>query len=543
MHRKWLIGCWVALMVLTVALGLLAGCGGGGGPNIPPNQAAPTPVSPSAEFVALEPASQRTATYVGTAKCGGCHSANAGARIQLAVARARSGTRQAEIPKIDFDAFSHTMHGQKGVTCEHCHGPGSAHVAWATSFLQNPAGHSPDEADNNILTYPNITRHEVCNQCHGPIVADFLVSKHAQKVDVALEESVQNPSFLGHFCLRCHSGATRAEFIDYPFSTATDITTAQNTANAAINAFSAADVTEHAESTVETASCGNCHNPHKLTGKSVQKVAQSPNDVQLHRRAFNLDPTPVTPGAPLKVYSNFDQACGSCHNGFGANPSDANLKASTSLPIMHEGPQYSMLMGYGGFEGAGNVSFSRQSSHAVLNTAQCVQCHMPDHNGFASHTMTVMVDVSCAPCHSTADASSRATALKNDIENELFTLRSRMANWAQQTLGNSAWWDYTRLISESGGTPPSATQEASIPLGILRARHNYYFIVRDNSFGIHNAPYTRLLLDAANRELDPLVGRPDSQQGGASRAIIESVLRQDRARSKRAERYFRPGAI
>ena len=66
-----------------------------------------------------------------------------------------------------------------------------------------------------------------------------------------------------------------------------------------------------------------------------------------------------------------------------------------------------------------------------------------------------------------------------------------------------------------------------------RARHNYYFVVRDASLGTHNGTYTRNLLDVANRNLDQLGVAAASVRtaGAAGRAIIE----RDRLRASRAD--------
>jgi hypothetical protein len=91
-------------------------------------------------------------------------------------------------------------------------------------------------------------------------------------------------------------------------------------------------------------------------------------------------------------------------------------------------------------------------------------------------------------------------------------------------------WDYTSAIQEQGKMPPA---QANVPIQIKRARHNYYFVLRDASLGVHNGKYARSLLDVANRQLDAL-NAPRLQAVKASltgRALLES----DRMRAVRAD--------
>jgi hypothetical protein len=105
-----------------------------------------------------------------------------------------------------------------------------------------------------------------------------------------------------------------------------------------------------------------------------------------------------------------------------------------------------------------------------------------------------------------------------------------LESWAQATFGDPALWDYTALIQEEGKAPPN---QAQVPIQIRRARHNYYFVVRDASLGVHNGKYARFLIDVANEQLDELnvpLQRvlPNVKQG---RAILQS----DRLRATRAD--------
>ncbi|NLH98395.1 MAG: hypothetical protein GX446_02770 [Chthonomonadales bacterium] len=492
---------WFALiaggLVPFVATLIIAGCGGSGGPLKPP----PTgDIGPSAEFIQLLPAAQRTATYVGGTPCVNCHETGVGGA-----------------PVVDFAKWEATKHAQVGLGCEQCHGPASAHVA------------AP--SDDNILAHPNVTRSVVCGQCHGPMYAEYKASPHAEAVEEVIED-VQAATNTGTGrCLRCHSASLRARMIDAPI-------TAGKTANeidAGLTALTLDQLKAAAASTHETATCVNCHSPMQETGKPML----SGKLALLRHKTHNTDTSVVgVPGAALKDTQVFDHQCGACHlAGTSSTPKtdDATLNASTSRVNFHYSPQYYMLAGMGGVEITPPVV--RNSAH--FSTAeQCVKCHMPN----SKHTMTVAFDQSCSPCHTPADAAARY-AIRGNTELQLYALRTRMENWARATTFTSPnisndpdMWMYTADITALGKTPPA---QAQVPIEIKRARHNYWFILRDGSFGVHNAPYTRHLLNAANNQLAAL-GRaaapvPLKNVSKAEMARISAILDADRKRARRVD--------
>ncbi|MFN4178748.1 MAG: hypothetical protein ACK4I8_00405, partial [Armatimonadota bacterium] len=74
-----------------------------------------------------------------------------------------------------------------------------------------------------------------------------------------------------------------------------------------------------------------------------------------------------------------------------------------------------------------------------------------------------------------------------------------------------------------------------IPIQVKRARHNYYFVLRDASFGIHNPPYTRHLISIANIELDSIgVPRiaPETLLTRMPRQQVRAILQADLQRLK-----------
>ncbi len=470
MHRSWLIASMATGVALTGAMLVLAGCGGGGGPITPPPDPDP---GVSAEFLALLPAGQKGASYIGSANCKNCHEAGVDGA-----------------PKVDFTGFAATKHSQIGVGCEQCHGPSSNHQA------------APSE--DNILTHPSLSNAAVCGQCHGPMASDFKNSPHAHIVEDAVAGASKT-------CLRCHSAAMRADQIDAKLTagaTADEI-------DAAITALSTEKMAEYKESTEashETASCANCHDPMKATTNMMWS-----NGKQAHLRyaETNADTTQVAPGALVKAYTTYNHSCANCHNGRGGNNTDAVLNTSTARPTYHDSNQYNMLMGFAGSE-LPNAPVVRQTAHASA-AGQCAHCHMPN----SKHTMTAAFDVSCAPCHTPGDAAARY-AIRGAIEAQLVTLRTRLQNWSRTKFGDPDLWDYTSLVPV-GKTAPSQTL---VPIEVKRARHNYYFVLRDGSFGVHNSVYTRYLLTQANLNLDN-IGATKMSGVKLSPAQIKSVLQFD----------------
>jgi hypothetical protein len=268
-----------------------------------------------------------------------------------------------------------------------------------------------------------------------------------------------------------------------------------------------------------TASCVVCHDPHRKTGK----LNDDGKEVQLRHAVFNTDTSQVGPGATPDQYTRIDHTCAQCHNGRGTDPSDAALQRGTARPSMHDSNQYNMLAGFGGVDEGSPI---RSQAHFTA-PGQCSTCHM--HDGIGRHTFIVKLD-NCAPCHTQSDAAARRNAIRGDTEVRLLALRNRMERWAESTFGDPALWDYTSLIQEEGKTPPDQNQ---VPIQIKRARHNYYFVIRDASLGTHNGTYTRNLLDVANRNLDQLgvVSSAGVARLGGGRARLEA----DRRRASRAD--------
>lgn len=468
-----------SLLVGVFALQSCAGeggsVGGGGGGNGGGES------SLAQQFRALLPEAQASANFVGSDRCGDCHGA-------------------ADRADGDGNVFTHwqgTQHFEAGVGCEQCHGPGGAHAA------------SPSES--NILNLPDAANAVVCGQCHTQTYQEWEVSKHSDLIATPVEEAGQQPSRYGRQlrCMACHSGLAKVEQEE-----GLDLGTLDDEG-----------YLELSEDTINrvphSATCVTCHNPHAKTGN----LTDDGEDVQLWRATFSTDTTTVGPGALPAQTTAFDHICASCHNGRGANPADAALASGTARPNMHDSNQYNMLMGFGGVEGSGPVV--RNTAHATT-PGQCSHCHMPD----ARHTFTVSYDKGCQPCHTAADAAARVTSVRSQTISALFALRQRLEAWALAELGDEDFWEYTSTITGEGKTPPDQTL---VPIEVKRARHNYYFVLRDKGFGPHNAPYANHLIAVANQNLDALSAPAAVATEGRSAQDKLKVLEGDLKRTRVAE--------
>ena len=60
-------------------------------------------------------------------------------------------------------------------------------------------------------------------------------------------------------------------------------------------------------------------------------------------------------------------------------------------------------------------------------------------------------------------------------------------------MASTNFWNYGSSTNTSG----AAKDQTKVPIEIKRARHNYYYVIRDGSYGVHNAPYMREALGFA----------------------------------------------
>lgn len=490
--KRWSLAI---LSVTTLGVGAFAlwSCGGEGGPV---SSGGGGGGGTNSGFLALLPPGQAGATYVGPTTCKPCHNSPDGSSHPGKAPKGTVGhVVTASLPIMHagqgtYDEWSQTLHASKNVSCENCHGPGSKH--------------STAPSKDNILTFPNLTSPLVCGQCHGPLADDWSTSAHAALIADPVQATIDTPSvFKNYRCTACHSGLIRTAV-----ENGLDFNTVSNT-----------DIAALAQQTIDkvpyVASCATCHDPHAKTGN----LGVDGEEKQLRHPLSSTDTSQIGAGTSPGMYTNFNHQCAECHNGRGVSATDTALQNGTARPGMHASNQYNMLVGEGGVEGSGAPVKTTTHLNAV---GQCAHCHMPDN----SHAFKTNYDTSCQPCHSTDDAAARAATLKAEVSNDLYAIQARMETWAKGALGNSIFWEYTTDIP-TGLTPPD---QSLVPIEIKRARHNYYFVVRDSSMGVHNSAYTRLLVKVANQNLDNLgvAPAPASLKQIPTNVKIEALKRMGR---------------
>jgi hypothetical protein len=374
------------------------------------------------------------------------------------VTSASASSQTAVIPQTCVECHSpitqtlpNTLHDQAGVGCESCHGPSAAHAA---NYYDPTTRPTVDLVGTNI-----------CAECHNtfqqPIVAEWTNSAHATVVQDF------NPTNLISSCGRCHSGSVRVALLN----------------NAALPT-NAADV---------PIGCPVCHDPHSLTGNTAQlrNPVFSTND-------FSLDPSDNF----ATKYDPSINLCAQCHNDRGASWTNTSESPHLSL-------QYNMLLGTVG-ELASGLPPNQPASHALEITNQCVGCHMQtapaqgsNQPAVTGHSFTVQSFNLCLECHS--DPEVLVPLIADVVTNQIQDLKAALDTWAtnqapaalQAKYGTRAW-EYTIPGELSPGGPgPNATEQTNIPVNIQKARFNLYLVLHDGSSGVHNAPYSVLLLNTA----------------------------------------------
>jgi hypothetical protein len=381
------------------------------------------------------------------------------------------------------------------VQCENCHGPVSL-----------PHGKNSD-ANRSRLPLVELSA-KVCGGCHDdfhhPTYTEWLISPHAEVVedvaaawldaDPASPATITNAVSRMNSCGSCHSGWTRLNMLKALPDAMVFSTTNYNVA--------------WGHAAAETAvPCTVCHDQHAV------HVYTNINSSATYTNQFRFPLASLIPYS-YNTSSNFAQnynsnvnLCGQCHNMRGATVT------SSSRPP-HHSPQYNILIGSGGVE----TNTPPQGAHRN-NENQCAGCHThrhgaatptPDNPLFTGHSFQPTIDA-CLVCHTNATGPLSATYLKTEAQTEIRNLIGQVTtalnNWATTQapaidpafagFGTKAWEYQTAGDLSGGGTGPGSTLQAKIPQAIKDARFNLYLVAYDQSYGVHNLPYSRYLLQVA----------------------------------------------
>ena len=369
-----------------------------------------------------------------------------------------------------------------GVQCENCHGPAGLHAARETDPTVRPRVELAST---------------VCGGCHNastasegvlfPHFEEWAGSPHAGVVED------MNPDGRISSCGRCHSGSARLSLLK-------------------------GDPLPEGDANVGIV-CATCHDPHRqhVHVNVLDGVMENPlngfsftNNI-LGAIYTNQLRNPLASSHDFFLTTSDDFAakydptvnlCGQCHNHRGAS-----WTSSSRAP--HHSPQYNILLGTVGELPEGTQVHA--STHALFEK-QCITCHMqrrepeagqPQLSAHAGHTFRVQSYDACRSCHSFPEQLVPfATGV---VSNRIHHIKGLLDTWGAtkapeplRTTYGTAAWEYTNPGDLSAGRPaPSSAEQALIPSDIKRARFNLYLVLYDGSFGIHNAPYSVALLDAA----------------------------------------------
>ncbi len=355
-----------------------------------------------------------------------------------------------------------------GAQCESCHGPAASHAA--------------SEDDPTVRPRVDLAA-EVCGGCHvfsrRPAYPEWMESGHHDSVFANLNR----PSRLSA-CGRCHSGTVRVALLkgQDPSVTVT------NDANVPVV-------------------CATCHDPHAThVYTNVLTGAISTNQVRnpvASLRDYFLNTNDVF----ATRYDPEINICGQCHNHRGAS-------WTNSLSAPHPSPQYNMLLGTVG-ELLNGPATNEPAPHALEIETQCVACHMqrvefqagpPAVQPDTGHRFRVESFTVCLDCHE--DPEGLVAFVSNSVSEQLQELKGSLDLWATTKAPDALRkygvraWEYTQPGALSNGPDdtqpgPSPAEPTLIPVNIQNARFNLYLVVLDGSSGVHNAPHTAALLDAA----------------------------------------------
>ena len=260
------------------------------------------------------------ADYVGADTCAACH----------------------EEETKGFAANPHTkmaqMHGNSGVTCENCHGPGSEHVSGGGDVTKifNPAKASAKEVD------------EKCLSCHGNAHANFARSAHGEaniscischSIHTSKQEALlkaPQPTL----CFQCHT-EVKPEF-SMPF---------------------------HHKVEEGLMQCSDCHDPHGTRNQHGLKSAAEENAVCVKCHSETAGPF-VYEHAAVKT-----EGCTACHFAHGGpNPRLLNKANVNTICLQCHSPS----MNFSAFTPTG------PAHNQATQYQSCLICHTSIHGSNVS---------------------------------------------------------------------------------------------------------------------------------------------------------------
>ncbi|NNF36982.1 MAG: hypothetical protein HKN68_22960 [Saprospiraceae bacterium] len=225
--------------------------------------------------------------------------------------------------------------------------------------------------------------------------------------------------------------------------------------------------------------CYTCHSIHQTYTQEDWALTQS-------------DPVTIWLTDQTADLGNANQ-CINCHqpripgDGIPATDATGDYTITSTRYGPHHGAQGTMFLGQG-IAGAYEIGegYSNSLHTTLLADNACVTCHMAplmDGRAAGGHTFRIATEEGdlnfngCAECHTEEEAETIVTNTQAEISTKLETLAG--------------------LLRGIGILNPDA--DRSVPGTYTTVQvgcyYNYIFIVEDQSLGVHNAKYTRTLLD------------------------------------------------
>ncbi len=327
------------------------------------------------------------------------------------------------------------------IGCESCHGPGRDHLGDVTKIGRSlSAG--------------------VCLQCHDApshhiVGTTWLTSDHM---------SMSKGHVGGTTCYPCHSGSAFVKWLD----------------NKSSPGWSTA------EDGMFPITCSVCHDPH---GNS------NPNEL----RTVSFDS--LNNGyVPAAGDGGKGQLCMNCHR----SRYNVAKKVTNKGPYYgfadhygpHGNPQADMFFGQNAYQ-YGDPNLTGLRTHASVEDA-CVTCHMANglHSWKMEDTTGGLHDVTtaCQSCHGPItsfddikaaydyDGNGVIEGVQTEVQGLLAKLKARLP------------------IDVTTGEPTTALKDSLLVKNhpeYVQGIYDYYFVVNDGSFGVHNTKYAVALLQKA----------------------------------------------
>jgi hypothetical protein len=349
------------------------------------------------------------------------------------------------------------------ISCDQCHGPSQAHATGGafSDPVNKKLGRRYDSG--------------VCDPCHTSSGKHSIGSRYAESAHAKLIEGSHTSRTS---CFPCHSGKA---FVKWT----------KNKANPGYDTTTAGGVPTDANDGNIPISCSTCHEPHSL-----------------ELRTTSLDSLRNGYVPPANVGGN-GRLCMNCHNA----RYSVKAKVTTKAPYYgfsdrfgpHSNGQADIYLGANGYH-YGDAMLSGLMSHGSVKDG-CVTCHMVQGMNASSpvqysHTLHMTDSLgnptasglkACEPCHGTitsyddvkAGADYDGNGSIQGFQTELNGLLAKLKN---------------RLPKDASGNPVTRMSDSLLVKNqpkVVQDLWNYYLVVNDGSFGIHNPKYAVALLQKA----------------------------------------------